>query len=210
MGTITALRLDDRKKRINVFIDSLFSFTVAEELALIHHLEVGSSLSADQIDELKKKDLSYNCMEAAVHYLSYRPRSESEVRRRLKRRGFDYETVQEVISKLKEQHLIDDVGFSEFWRNNRLSFSPRSIRLIRLELRQKGVAAETVNEVLKDLDDEDSVYEAGLKKARRLTCSDYDDFRRRLYDYLRRRGYGYETVKRATERLWEQRKRSSL
>jgi regulatory protein len=210
MGTITALRLNGLKKQVNVFIDGLFSFTVAEELAVIHHLEVGESLSTDQIDELKKKNLSYNCMEAALHYLSYRPRSESEVRRRLKRRGYNSETIEEVISKLKEQHLIDDVSFSEFWRNNRMSFSPRSARLIKLELRQKGIAAETVNGVLKDLDDDSSVYEAGLKKARRLTGSDYNDFRRRLYDYLRRRGYGYESIKRVTERLWEQRKRSSL
>jgi len=210
MGTITALRLNARKKRVNIFVDSLFSFSVAEELAVIHHLEVGQNLSVNQIDELKKSDLSYNCMEAAVHYLSYRPRSESEIRRRLKRRGFDNETVQDVISKLKERKLIDDVSFSEFWRNNRLEFSPRSTRLIGLELRQKGVAAETVNEVLKDVNDENSVYEAGLEKARRLTGLDYDDFRHRLYDYLRRRGYGYETVKCATERLWEQRKGSSL
>jgi regulatory protein len=210
MGTITALRVNTRKERVNVFVDGLFSFTIAEELRVIHRLEVGQNLSDDQINNLKKKDLYFSCMEAAVHYLSYRPRSESEVGRRLKQRGFDYETVQEVISKLKEQQLIDDVSFSQFWRNNRLAFSPRSTRLIRLELRQKGVAAETVNEVLKDLNDEDSVYEAGLKKARRLTGSDYDDFRRLLYDYLRRRGYNYETVKRAIERLWEQRKRSSL
>jgi regulatory protein len=210
MGTITALRVNTRKERVNVFVDGLFSFTIAEELRVIHHLEVGQNLSDDQINELRKKDLYFSCMEAAVHYLSYRPRSESEVGRRLKQRGFDYETVQEVISKLKEQQLIDDVSFSQFWRNNRLAFSPRSTRLIRLELRQKGVAAETVNEVLKDLNDEDSVYEAGLKKAHRLTGSDYDDFRRLLYDYLRRRGYSYETVKRAIERLWEQRKRSYL
>jgi regulatory protein len=210
MGTITALRLDGRKKQVNVFIDGLFSFTVAEELAAIHHLGIGKSLSADQIDEFKEKDLSYSCMEAAVHYLSYRPRSESEMKQRLKRRGFDDETVREVISKLKKQRLIDDVSFSEFWRNNRLTFSPRSSRLIRLELQQKGVAAETVKEALKDIDDENSVYEAGLKKARRLTASDYDDFRRRIYDYLRRRGYGYDMVKRATERLWEERKGNIL
>jgi regulatory protein len=210
VGTITALRLNGRKKQVNVFVDGLFSFTIAEELAIIHRLEVDGNLTAGRIDELKKANLSHSCMEAAVHYLSYRPRSESEVRQRLKRRGFDDETIREVISKLKEQHLIDDVIFSEYWRNNRLSFSPRSARLIRLELRQKGVAAETVNEVAKGLNDENSVYEAGLRKARRLSGSDYDDFRRRLYDYLRRRGYSYETVKLAIERLWEERERSSL
>jgi regulatory protein len=176
VGTITALRLNDSKKQVNVFVDGLFSFSIADELAVTNRLEVGG---------------------------------QNEVRQRLRRRGFDGKVVEEVIFKLKERRLIDDVDFSEYWRNNRLSFSPRSGRLIKLELRQKGVAAETANEVVKDLDDENHVYEAGLRKARRLSGSDYDDFRRRLYDYLRRRGFNYETVKRAVARLWQEKQSGS-
>ena len=210
MGMITALRSNDRKKQVNVFVDGLFSFAIVEELAVTNRLEVGQHLSADQIEELKEASLFQSCFDAALHYLSYRPRSENEVRQRLRRRGFDNKVVDEVIFRLKERRLIDDVAFSEYWRNNRLSFSPRSGRLIKLELRQKGVAAETANEVVKDLDDENYVYEAGLRKARRLSRSDYDDFRRRLYGYLRRRGFNYETVKFAVARLWQERKSGSL
>ena len=209
MGTITALRSNDAKKQVNVYVDGLFSFSLADELTVTNRLEVGRHLSAAQIEELKEANLSKSCFDAALHYLSYRPRSENEVRQRLRRRGFDGKVVEEVIFKLKERRLIDDVAFSEYWRNNRLSFSPRSGRLIKLELRQKGVAAETANEVVKDLDDENHVYEAGLRKARRLSGSDYDDFRRRLYDYLRRRGFNYETVKRAVARLWQEKQSGS-
>jgi regulatory protein len=209
VGTITALRSNDAKKQVNVFVDGLFSFSIADELAVTNHLEVGRHLSVDQIEELKESNLLQSCFDAALHYLSYRPRSENEVRQRLRRRGFDGKVVEEVIFKLKERRLIDDVAFSEYWRNNRLSFSPRSGRLIKLELRQKGVAAETANEVVKDLDDENCVYEAGLRKARRLSGSDYDDFRRRLYDYLRRRGFSYETVKCAVTRLWQEKQSGS-
>jgi regulatory protein len=207
VGTITALRSNDRKKQINVFIDGLFSFTIADELAATNRLEVGQQLSVDQIRELKEANLFQSCFDAAVYYLGFRPRSESEVRQRLRRRGFHGEIVEEVISKLRERQLIDDLAFAEYWRNNRLSFSPRSRRLIKLELRQKGVAAETVNEAVKDLDDENSVYEAGLKKVRRFSGSDYEDFRRSLYDYLRRRGFDYVTIKCAVERLWQERKK---
>ena len=210
MGTITALRLNNRKKQVNVFVDGLFSFTIVGELAITNRLEVGQHLSVDQIEELKEASLFQSCFDAALRYLSYRPRSETEVRQRLRRRDFDNKVVDEVIFKLRERRLIDDVAFSEYWRNNRLSFSPRSGRLIKLELRQKGVAAETANEVVKDLDDENYVYEAGLRKARRLSSSDYDDFRRRLYGYLRRRGFNYETVNFAVARLWQERKSGSL
>ena len=60
------------------------------------------------------------------------------------------------------------------------------------------------------MDDENSVYEAGLKRARRLTGSGCDEFSRRLYDYLRRRGYSYSTVKYVVERLWNEKQRDLL
>ena len=210
MGTITALRSNDAKKQVNVFIDGLFSFTIADELAVTNRLEVGGHLSADQIEQLKEANLFKGCFDAALHYLSYRPRSENEVKQRLRRRGFDNKVIEEVIFALKERRLIDDVAFSEYWRNNRLSFSPRSGRLIKLELRQKGVAAGTADEVVKDVDDENCVYEAGLRKAGRLSNSDYDDFRRRLFGYLRRRGFNYETVNFAVARLWQEKQGGSL
>jgi regulatory protein len=210
VGTITALRSNDRKKQTDVFIDGLFSFAIATELAITNRLEVDRQLSVGQIKELKEADLQHSCLDAALHFLSYRPRSEKEVRQRLRRRGFNGKIIDEVILKLRERRLIDDAAFSEYWRNNRLSFSPRSVRQIKLELRQKGVATETADDAVKDLDDDNSVYEAGLKKARRLSGLDYDDFRRRLYDYLRRRGFGYGNVKGAVARLWEEKQSGSL
>jgi regulatory protein len=210
VGTITALRLNDRKKQVNVYVDGLLSFTIVEELAVTSRLKVGQHLSPAQIEELKENSLFQSCFDAALHYLSYRPRSENEVRQRLRRRGFDKKVVDNVILRLKERQLIDDVAFSEYWRNNRLSFSPRSGKLIKLELRQKGVSADTANEVVKDLDDENCVYEAGLRKARRLSHSDYDDFRHRLYDYLRRRGFDYESINCAVVRLWQEGQGGSL
>jgi regulatory protein len=210
VGTITALRSNDKREQVNVFVDGLFSFSIADELAVTNRLEVGRHLSVDQIEQLKEADLFKNCFDAALHYLSYRPRSENEVRQRLRRRGFDNNVIEEVIFKFKERRLIDDVAFSEYWRNNRLSFSPRSGRLIKLELRQKGVAAETADEVVKDVDDENCVYEAGLRKAGRLPNSDYDDFRRRLFGYLRRRGFNYETVNFAVARLWQEKQGGTL
>jgi regulatory protein len=77
VGTITALRSSDAKKQVNVFIDGLFSFTIDDELAVTNRLEVGRHLSAEQIEELKEANLFKSCYDAALHYLSYRPRSEN-------------------------------------------------------------------------------------------------------------------------------------
>jgi regulatory protein len=210
VGMITALRVNDRKKQLSIFIDGSFSFSISEEVAATSGLEVGQHLSAEQIDKLKKADLFHNCFGAALNYLGYRPRSEAEVRQRLHRRGFNDGVVDKVIIGLKERRLIDDVAFAQYWRDNRLSFRPRSRRLIKLELRQKGVAAETANEVVEGLDDESAAYEVGLKKARVLSGLEYREFHRYLSDHLRRRGFDYEAISSTVARLWQERKPDSV
>jgi regulatory protein len=210
VGMITALRINDRKKQVSIFIDGSFSISISEEIAATSGLKVGQHLSAEQIDKLKKADLAHNCLGAALYYLGYRPRSEAEVRQRLHRRGFSDDVVDKVIIGLKERRLIDDVAFAQYWRDNRLSFRPRSRRLIKLELRQKGVANEIANEVVEGLDDESAAYEVGLKKARALSGLDYREFRRYLSDHLRRRGFDYETIRSAVARLWQERHPGSV
>ena len=205
MSKITALRIGKgRKKRVNVFLDDRFAFSLEAEVVIKEGLQVGQELSASQIEALARSDHFHRCLNAATHYLGYRPRSVFEVRERLQRRGFDDNTIGVVIAKLKEQGLVDDMDFARFWKENRDSFSPRSQWLTKLELRQKGVAGDIIDQVIK-IDDEDSAYRAALSKARRLSRSDYQDFRRRLGEYLKRRGFGYGVINHTIERVWEER-----
>jgi len=197
-------------KRVNVFVDDSFSCAVDKEVAARAGLQVGQYLSIDQIEELSQADIFQTCFGAALRYLGYRVRSEAEVKQRLFRRGFDDEVVSKVIVALKEQRLIDDLAFAQYWRDNRLTFSPRSRRLIKSELRRKGIAAETADEVIGDLSDEASAYEAGLKKVRALAALDYSKFRHRMLGYLRWRGFSYEVISSVVERLWQEQQTTSI
>ena len=203
MSKVTALRIrKGRKKRVNVFLDNRFAFSLEAEVVIREGLQVGQELSANQIKALVKSDHFHSCLNAATHFLGYRPRSEFEVRERLQRRGFDDNAVEVVIAKLKEQGLVDDVAFAQFWKENRDSFSPRSQWLTKLELRQKGVTDDIIDQVIETIDDDDNAYRAALSKARSLPRSDYQGFRRRLGEYLKRRGFGYGVINHTIERLW--------
>ena len=93
MGKVTALHpARGRGKRINVFIDGKFTISLEAEVVATEGLQVEKTLSASRIQELARADRFYRCLNAAKHYLSYRPRSESELRDRLQRRGFDSDT----------------------------------------------------------------------------------------------------------------------
>jgi len=204
MKKVTAIRSGQRGKRVNVYLNEKFAFSLEAEVAVKEGLRTEQALSEDEIEALKKADLFQRCLTAAFHFLSYRPRSEAELRQRLNRRGFDGDNVAAVTAKLKEQGLVDDLAFAQFWKDNRESFRPRSQRLTRLELRQKGVAEEIIERVAAQVDDEASAYRAAIAKSRRLSTADYDGFRRRLGEYLKRRGFGYGLIKPTVERVWQE------
>ncbi len=205
MKKITAIRVGrSRGKRSNVFLDGKFTFSLEAEVVMKEGLQVGQELTANQTEALGRSDHFHRCLDAARGYLSYRPRSESELRERLKQRGFDGSSIEVVITKLKERGLVDDLDFAQFWKDNRESFSPRSQWLTKLELRRKGVANDIIDQVVDTIDDDDSAYRAALSKARSLPPSDYQSFRRRLGEYLKRRGFGYEVINHNVERVWQE------
>jgi len=204
VSEITALRAGrGRGKRVNLFLNGKFIFSLEAEVAAKEGLQVGQELSANQIESLAGSDRFHRCLNAAAHYLSYRPRCESELRVRLHQRGFDGDSVEAVITKLKEQGLVDDVAFAQFWRDNRESFSPRSQRLTKLELRRKGLASDIIDQIVDTVDD-DSAYRAALSKACSLPQSDYQSFCRRLAGYLKRRGFSYGVISHTIKRVWQE------
>ncbi len=150
------------------------------------------------------------CLDAAYRYLTYRPRSEAEIKQCLHQRGFDGKVVEKTIAELKEQNLIDDIAFAQFWKDNRLSFKPKSKMLIQSELRNKKVAAEIVEQVTNDVDDEDNAYKLGCGRMHALVHLDYPDFYRRLSSYLGYRGFSYEVIRRTIARLWREKEGNPL
>ena len=197
--------MSKKPKRLNIFIDGSFSFSIDKEVALERGLSVGSDLSAQMIEELQRSDLIVRCRDAALHFLSYRPRSEAEVRQRLYKRGFINEIADEVINELKKNRLVDDAAFAQYWTENRQLFSPRSRKLVKMELWKKGIDAETMSEVVSELDDEANAYKAGLRKARLIDTTDYIEFYQRIFGYLKTRGFGYQVIEFTVTRLWDER-----
>ena len=205
MAVITKLVASKgRPKKVKVYLDGKYAFSLEAAVALEARLHTRQELSQPKLEKLERENQLKKALASANRLLSFRPRSEKEIRQKLLQKGFDTAIVTESIKFLKENNLLDDAAFASYWAENRASFSPRSRRLVTLELLQKGVTAEVAEETAEGLDDEAGAYEAGSKKASRMDVSDYEEFRRRLGEYLRRRGFGYDVINRSVKRLWQE------
>lgn len=204
MHTITAIKVQQkRSKRINVFLNGTFAFSLAQSVVEERKLAPGQVLTDAEIEELFGVDLTRKCCDNALRLLSYRPRSETEIRNRLVQR-FDRQIVEQVIHQLKAEKFLDDTAFATFWKGSRQSSSPRSKRMLSAEMRSKGVDPEIIAETLRDIDDADNAYRVAQKKARTMPKDDYKIFRRRLGAILGRRGFSYEVIDGTIGRVWRE------
>jgi regulatory protein len=205
MSKITGLKQGKtRNKNIQVFVDDKYAISLSRETAVKERIGVGQDLGREALEALAEKDLRQRCFNAAVRFLGYRPRSESEIRQRLARHGFEKQTIDKTLDKLKDSGFVDDTEFARLWVENREAFRPRGRRLATMELKKKGLEANIIEEAVSAIDEKDSAYRAAQDRARRLTGLDFNDFRLKLGQYLGRRGFNYAIIKDITEKVWKE------
>lgn len=205
-GKITAIKAGKNSvlRRSNVFLNGRYAFSLDDSLIASESLQIGRELTEEEVRRLLRADLARRCYDAALRLISLRPRSEKEIRDRLIRRGFDPADVESTITRLKESNLINDEEFARFWIENRETFKPRSRRLLKQELRSKGVDNALIAGVTGELDEGEAAYRAGMEKARSLPHNDYTVFRQKLGGYLQRRGFSYSLINSVIRRIWQE------
>ena len=148
-------------------------------------------------------DACYKAKQDALHFLSYRARSQAEVRRRLGK-SYSAAVVEMVLAELRAKGYLDDAAFARDWRRHREERRPRGQGVLRQELLRLGVEPVVIQEALADFDAAGSAYRAALVLAQRLTGSDYPQFRKRIWSYLQRRGFDHSVISDVVSQLWRQ------
>ncbi len=200
--TITAIKVQKRNpQRVAIYLDGEFAFGLARIVAA--WLNIGKVLSEEDILKYREQDTREVAYQKTLHFISYRPRAAAEVQKKLVDQGFSEPVVVETLDRLQRNGLLDDAQFAQAWVENRMTFRPRSRRVMAFELRQKGIVDETIDQALGErIDEETLAYAAGQRQARRLAGLDMRQFRTKLGAFLARRGFPYDVVRPVVDRLW--------
>lgn len=203
MRKITAIEVQKRSpNRVNIHLDGEFAFGLARIVAA--WLRLGQELSEEKIEQLQAEDARERAFQQAILFLSYRARSESEIRQNLRKHEVPEPVIEQTLERLRQDGLANDNQFARAWVENRSAFRPRSRRLMAMELRQKGLNDEAVSSAIADVDDELLAYEAAQKKAGRYKDLEWNEFRKKLSDFLARRGFSYSVVAPVVNRIWNE------
>jgi len=206
--TVTALKAQkNNPQRINVFLDGQFAFGLSRLVAA--WLQVGQTLTEERLAQLLQEDRLESLYQRALRYLSFRPRSEKEMRLYLLRHEQDERVRELVLERLKANGWLDDQHFAAQWVENRVAFRPRGKKALALELKQRGIQATDIDQAVQELDEEELAYQAAQKVLGRYKNLDQNTFRRKLYDLLVRRGFSYEVVLPTIHRCWQENRQNT-
>jgi regulatory protein len=221
---IVRVKLQKNKERLNLYFGNGQYLGISAFLFGQSNLEIGSELDADDIYELIQKDFFERGKSKSLNLLSYRPRSSSEIKKRLSRYYFKIsgesggKSILSIFSTekikncadnasaqtldwLKEKNFINDHDFASWWINSRISGKPTSKRMIYYELRKKGIDKGVIDSIINkiDLNEVESARKLYLKRASRrplgLTIKD----KQKTIRWLAGKGFSYDVIREAID-----------
>lgn len=138
--------------------------------------------------------------------MRFRPRSVKEMAQRLKQKGHRGFIIARVIDELEEKKFLDDRAFTKLWIGDRITLKPTGKSLLVRELKSKGVADAVIEEAFDEFRGAYDEYEIAnplaLRKAERLKGIDEEKAKKRLLDFLSRRGFSYNTIWRILKEIY--------
>jgi len=103
--------------------------------------------------KVKKKSAGYDSNSAALNLISYRARSEREIRDKLAERNFDAEEIEKTVKWLKGYGYLNDEQFAKDLSSSRVRVKSWGPLKIRQELSHKGLSSDHIQDALGDYDE---------------------------------------------------------
>jgi regulatory protein len=187
------------QRRYSVYVDEKYSFSLSEAQLADSGLYSGQELTDKDIKAYKQQSDMGKLYERTLKWLALRARSEWEIDTYLTRICKD-ETNQQVLKqRVVKLGLIDDQAFATAWVDSRRATKATSKRKLWVELKQKHVPTDIIEQVLaSDETDEQDVLRILIE--RKITKSQYQD-KQKLIAYLARQGFRYEDIKQVLRDL---------
>ena len=197
MPTITSIKPQKSKKRVNIHLDGKFAFGLDLENYLKLGLKVEQELTKTGIEEIVKKAEFQKTYDKILRFASLRPRSEKEYKDWFRKHKVHSSLHMKLFSKLKRLDFLNDTKFAVWWVDQRLQFKFKSKRELIAELRMKGINKNIVDDVLYDVKIDELKMAKKLIEKKKYKWDKLGglEARKKMSTFLAGKGYGWDVVK---------------
>jgi len=190
------------KHRYNIFLEhgdkEQYGFSVDEAILIEHRLQKGMELDQAMITTLQQQDSLHKSYTLAINYLSYRMRTKKEIYDYLVKKEVDETQITTIMERLEKEKLINDQQFAESFTQTRLHTTSKGPRLVKQELKEKGVAEAIAAQAIEPFTYEvqfDKAYHHAQKKLNQKSKHSYRQRLQKLQGYLMQKGFDQDVIK---------------
>jgi regulatory protein len=205
MRIIRIVKKDARNVTIHFDNDEVIFLSV--DIFYKSGLKKNDEISDDRFFSLIKENRLFHINQRAFRYLGRRQHSTSELRLKLKQKGYETELIQEVLDDLKKKNYLDDTEFAEMFVQEKIKLKLWGEQKLRSELIKRGIKSEIFSDVLRNvISDEDQLNNALIiasKKYETLKNRNLDKevINKKLITFLNSRGYNFDVIKKVCYEL---------
>jgi regulatory protein len=145
---------------------------------------------------VKKSAKFQKLLDKVYRFLSFRPRSEKEIADYLRKRKTSPDFAQKIFKILREQNLINDSVFAEWWVEQRETFRPKGKIGLKTELRQRGINDKIIEKILSQVDEIALAKKAVQKKIKIYNKLPLKEFQQKISTFLSSRGFSWQTIEK--------------
>ncbi len=184
---------------MNIYLDGVFGFGLDLENFMKLNLRVDQRLSDEEIEEIIRKGEFAKVYEKVLRFALLRPRSVKEIEDWMKRKDVHESIREELFIRLKKLDLIDDEKFASWWVDQRMSFRPKSRRILIQELRIKGIDRDIIENVLFEVSIDEGKIASDLLAKNKYKWERFEEkvAKQKKSEYLARKGFGWDVIKKA-------------
>ena len=188
------------KTKYKVYLDEQFAFVLYKGELSRYRIQEGVELSQEIIDVIKQEVLLKRAKLRAMHLLNAMDRTESQLCLKLKQNLYSDDVIEKAVQYVKSFGYVEDQGYAErFIHNHQQSKSKREIYVA---LSQKGVSREQIELAMEtcyeEVDELDAIRKIAEKK--RFSPEESTDAeKKKLYDYLLRKGFRSEDIRQVIQ-----------
>ncbi len=211
MAIITRITTQKKNQgRYSIYIDNgsgeQFGFGVDEDVLIQFELRKGLKLDGNLIKKITYEDEVKKALHQCYSYLSYRMRSELEVKRHLQKKEIEEPIIYQVIEQLRKQKYVDDLAFAQSYVRDKKRLLTKGPLLLKKELQEKGVQEDKIGQALKEYAKHEQLEAASLFVTKRAARAHKDSnrmFLQKLKLQLQQKGFTHEVIQEAVDCLPE-------
>lgn len=188
------------KTKYKVYLDEQFAFVLYKGELSRYKIQEEAELSQELTEQIKNEVLIKRAKLRAMHLLNYMDRTEQQLRDRLKRDLYSEDIIEIAMQYVKSFGYVGDYGYAKRYVQSKQPSKSRAE--IKMALMQKGISKQIIKSVLEECyeeQDELSAIVRILDKKRFVEDTATDVEKKKMFDYLLRKGFRYEDIRQVIQ-----------